>query len=247
MKYIIICAGQSNMDGKRCKRRKQNPTLRKIPKRTQFFWKGKLYSKWKNRHFGPELGFAHEFIKLNPEKELIILKHSPGGANLYYDWNPDGISKGKGITYKGPLYPQMIEKYQQLESLLKHDGETYKCGGFLWMQGESDSTVDMMAKAYKNNLQVFIQQVREDIGVQDLPFLMGRVYPQNRPNKKGEIIQPFTAIVRHSQEELSEEMKNLIFVDIDDFDLLADMVHFNAESELKLGVRFAQNLEEFIS
>jgi carbohydrate esterase-like sialic acid-specific acetylesterase len=246
MKYIIICAGQSNMDGRRCKRKKQIPILRKIPKKVQFFWKGNLYNKWKNRYFGPELGFVHEFIKVNPEKELIILKHSPGGTNLNYDWNPDGISKGEKIKYKGPLYPQMIEKYRQIESLLQDKGEMYRCIGVLWMQGESDSTEQTMANAYKDNLRAFIHKIRCDIGILHLPFLMGRIYPQNRPNKKGEIIQPYSAIVRQSQDDLSKELKNVRSINIDDIELLADMIHFNAQSQLKLGIRFAQNLNNLI-
>ena len=69
--------------------------------------------------FGPEVGFAHEIVQVYPEDTIVLCKVAFGGANLYYDWNPDGVSQGPEDVYRGPMYPKLIDAVFRLKAVLK--------------------------------------------------------------------------------------------------------------------------------
>ena len=54
-----------------------------------------------------------------------------------------------------------------------YKGQGYEIAGFVWFQGWNDHIDAQYADAYARNLEAFIRDVRKDLGVPKLPFVIG--------------------------------------------------------------------------
>jgi hypothetical protein len=107
--------------------------------------------------------------------------------------------------------------------------------GMFWMQGESDaypphSTLEH-AQEYQQNLTNFIQYVRTDLGVPDLPFVIGRISQSS--------VWTWRDIVRQAQVNVSQTVPNTAIFTTDDLPLQTDNMHYNIIGTTTLGERFA--------
>ncbi|MFN7021651.1 MAG: sialate O-acetylesterase [Phycisphaerales bacterium] len=126
-------------------------------------------------HFGPELQFGHvlgDFL----ENEVLIIKTAWGGKSLYADFRPP--SSG-GTT--GPYYTLMIEQIREALANIKRDfpqskAEGYELAGLVWYQGWNDGCDTKHAvPEYERNLVNLIRDVRKDLGVPNLPVVVGEL------------------------------------------------------------------------
>lgn len=126
-------------------------------------------------HFGPELQFGH-VIGDAFDNEVLLIKTAWGGKSLYVDFRPP--SSG-GAT--GPYYTLMIQQVRDALANIKRDfpqskADAYEIAGFVWYQGWNDGCDPKRAvPEYENNLVNLIKDVRKDLGVPNLPVVIGEL------------------------------------------------------------------------
>lgn len=226
---VFVLAGQSNMDGRGGAA--DLPVEWKQPVTNAVIFDGKSWvpvkpargtpgepDRWGS--FGPELGFSRQMSEKFGQP-IGIVKHGTSGTSLAKDWD---LKDPKSHYYL------MLNKIRAAEQSRK-----IEIVGMLWMQGESDSCFEPMAKAYAANLEALIQASRKDFGGPKMLFVAGRVNPPESGYR-------FVKIVRKAQE--SCRLPGYAFVDCDGFATYgqADLVHFNVSGQMALGQAFADTM-----
>jgi hypothetical protein len=237
--HVFIMAGQSNMEGLA-----KNSDISAIYKQAQA---GVIINSKNNPfntgwgdlrpgygastlRFGPEVTFGYDvYSKLGGEK-VGLIKYAVGGTNLYGNWRPP--SSG-GTT--GSLYNNMINfsKTQLDELKVTYD---VKVQGFCWMQGEGDTHSTIAANEYQANLSNLIKDVRNDLGLGELPFIIAKIDVQR--------IWRYNAIVRQAEDNVANTVNNVYIFDTKGF--ATDGVHYLAAGCEELGHHFAQATYSFI-
>ena len=178
-------------------------------------------------HYGPEMTLARELLKLFPEDDLYFVKYAMGSTSLQTHWNPEtsGAPSGKDGVY----FKHFISFcYQALASLAHLD---VSLEAMFWLQGEGDSGKANLAKAYYDNLLLFIESVRQQLGKPQLPFIASEIFWRAKQTKK------VNAAIRALQD--SGETSRYAWVDAPDGGVLHDG-HLNPPSIACAGVRFAE-------
>ena len=120
--------------------------------------------------FGPEIGFAHAIAAAWPGRRIGIVKQAVGGTGIMA-WAPEWNEEDAAITgdaAKGPLYAKLVGKAQAALN-----AESVELRGFLWLQGAKDMRDVRAASRYADNLAELAAALRRDLGVADLPALIG--------------------------------------------------------------------------
>jgi alpha-galactosidase len=124
----------------------------------------------RNGSIGPELGFGHVVGEAFDEPVLLI-KTAWGGKSLAVDFRPP--SSGGQV---GPFYTEMLAHVKEVLDTLKKKFPKYRNGyeivGFGWHQGWNDGCDMAASREYEENLANFIRDVRKDLGVETLPFVI---------------------------------------------------------------------------
>ncbi len=150
---------------------------------------------------GPEFTFGLTMDAALGEPVLLI-KTAWGGKSLYYDFRPPGagayprsaddIAKNRNPeSGSGHYYRLMVEHVKKVLADPKRvcpaydAAQGYKIAGFVWLQGWNDmvdrNIYPMPPKGSKENryakysewLATFIRDVRKDLGVPKMPFIIG--------------------------------------------------------------------------
>lgn len=244
---LYLLAGQSNMDG-RGKAADLKPEQRETADAVIFYrnpptasdgwrpltpgysvapgYKGPIPSPT----FGPEIGFAIEVLKDRPGRPIALVKGSKGGTSLAKDWKP---GKAGEPDTQGPCYRNFIETIHLACKDLDSRGDTYTVRGILWHQGEDD--VRSTAEEYQRMLTQFIARIREDVKQPDLPFVIGEVYDNGKRDS-----------VRAAQRATAAAVPHAAFVSAEGLKTWDHGTHFDAESQLTLGKRFADAMAKLI-
>jgi len=128
---------------------------------------------------GPELAFGWVVGDYIDDKVLLI-KFGPGGCSLAGPWRPPSSGpagkkpRGPGV---GDQYDGMIAGVKKQLKNLKADfpeygGKGYEIVGFGWHQGWNDGCSAKDVAEYEKNMANFIRDVRKDLGVAKLPFVI---------------------------------------------------------------------------
>jgi alpha-galactosidase len=125
----------------------------------------------RNDRIGPEFQFGHVMGGCL-DNQVLIIKTAWGGKSLAKDFRPPGSG---GET--GPYYTEMMKHIKDvLGDIKKHfgdyDGEGYEIVGFGWHQGWNDGCGVADTAEYEKNLANFIRDIRKELGVKDLPFVI---------------------------------------------------------------------------
>jgi len=241
MDDLIVLAGQSNMVGQGCVADIPE-TMRSGLGTLQFFENDGMRSLLADPMFGPEVGLVRAWRMHHGGRVPWVCKVARGGANLFYDWNPDGVSKGPEDDYRGPMYPALITAVQRVREEARAQGcSSLNLRGVVWMQGERDSVFEFMAARYADNLKGFIRALRRDLQTPDLPFVMGRIAPRVYDLEAGGHRHAFRDRVRESQAVVAKEVSGVSLVETDDLPQ-TDNLHFDTAGQLLLGERFAAAL-----
>lgn len=80
----------------------------------------------------------------------------------------------------GQKYREMIQEIHTVLADIKqvypaYDGTGFEVSGFVWFQGFNDVINDEFRAEYGENMVHFIRDVRKDLGVLDLPFVIGEL------------------------------------------------------------------------
>lgn len=132
---------------------------------------------------GPELQFG-QVVGDHYDSDVLIIKTAWGGKSLAVDFFPPGAAGASGYKNRpitpgdtGYYYVQMISIVNEVLGHLEdhvpsYKGQGYEIMGFGWHQGWNDRINQEANDAYRENMIQFIKDVRKDLGVPKLPFVM---------------------------------------------------------------------------
>jgi alpha-galactosidase len=163
---------------------------------------------------GPELGFGN-VIGDAFEEPVLLIKLAWGGKSLGKDFRPP--SSG-GET--GPYYLEIVKRTKEILGDLKKQfpefgDRGYELAGFGWHQGWNDRINQKFNDEYEQNMANFIRDIRKDLGVKDLPFVIAET-GMNGPDEK----HPRALSLMKAQAAVAEHKEfkgNVAFVGTRDF------------------------------
>jgi alpha-galactosidase len=138
---------------------------------------------------GPELQFGH-VVGNHFDEQVLLIKTAWGGKSLAVDFRPPSSGKisypiGKNLETKireapgtlGQYYRRMLAHVRDVLENLKlyfpgYDGRGYEIVGIGWHQGWNDRVNQAFNDEYEKNLVNFIRDVRKDLSIKDLPFVI---------------------------------------------------------------------------
>ncbi|MDA8564204.1 hypothetical protein N9L06_07125 [Mariniblastus sp.] len=176
--------------------------------------------------FGPEMTLGRTLADENPNRNIAIVKYAVGGANLNVQWNP--------ISAEPNLYDEFITTINNAVAAIPA-GDTHSFKGMVWMQGETDAAFTDMTAAYETNLTNLISQVRQDVGVADLPFSIGQLGAV--PGRDG------MGTIQSVQAEVAARDSNVSLVITSSLALQSDNLHFTNDAQQELGIQFAAGVQ----
>jgi len=163
---------------------------------------------------GPELQFGHVVGNALPNQVLLI-KTAWGGKSLAKDFRPPGAGGEVGPYYTKTL-SHVKEVLGDLKSLFPaYDGKGYEIAGFGWHQGWNDRVNQAYNDEYEKNLAHFIRDVRKDLGVPKLPFVIAETGMSGREEKHPRALSLMKA--QAAVAEYPEFKGNVAFVGTKDF------------------------------
>lgn len=225
--WVFIMAGQSNMAGRGVVQPGDTlPQSNIITINKKNEW---IYAKEPLHFYQPALtgldcgmSFA-KYLAENISKDITIaiLPTAVGGSSINY-WLNDSVFNGV------KLQSNLIEKihFATQNGVLK---------GIIWHQGESDATKSGIP-LYKKNLKELFCIMRDKSGNQNLPIFAGELgsYSVNKETKKN--WSTITKIIH----EVADQDPNLYVIETSDLTPKIDKIHFDTESQRKLGQRYAE-------
>lgn len=120
---------------------------------------------------GPELGFGN-VVGDSMGEPVLLVKLAWGGKSLFVDFRPPS-SGGK----LGPYYTEVIKGTVEAVAKLgtnfpQFKGRPVEIVGFGWHQGWNDRINADAVAEYEQNMANFIKDVRKDLNVPKLPFVI---------------------------------------------------------------------------
>ncbi|KNY25587.1 sialate O-acetylesterase [Pseudobacteroides cellulosolvens] len=180
--------------------------------------------------FGPELIFGRDIAKLMPDSKILLIKEGWSGTSLCGDWRPPSAG---GTT--GKLYTSFITNTKKALAALS-PGTQYEIAGMCWMQGESDACAPNIASDYEGNLTAFINDVRKELNVPNMPFIIAMIDDSSS--------WPYYETVRQGEINVSEKVPHVGIFDTKDLD--TDGMHYKTPGMLEMGALFAKTMYDEI-
>ena len=226
---VFLLAGQSNMVGQGTTS-ELPPQYKRNPTNVSFYFNGYKTSLNRFKHFGPEIGFAHEIAKRYPGTKIKLIKFAVGGTSMFA-WHPHWDAAKANSTRNasaGALFKKLIKTAK-----IPFDEENSVFAGVLWMQGEQDAKYPVAAQQYASNLNSFVSALRHELKAPSVAFLMGKVNPPIA-------LFPATLTVQTAQNLAQQRIRNCHLIKTADLGKRSDLLHYNTKGQLELGKRFAQ-------
>lgn len=236
--WVFIMAGQSNMAGRGIVQPEDTvpqSNIITINKKNEWILAKEPLHFYQPKLTGLDCGmsFAKYLAKnISNDITIAILPTAVGGSSINY-WLTDSVFNDVH------LYSNLIEKIQ----LAKQYGVLK---GILWHQGESDATFTKIPE-YEKNIEKLFCLIRNKADIQNLPIFVGELgtYSQKKDTKKN------WAEINKIIHKVVKKDKNTYLVETGDLISNDDFIHFNADSQRKLGQRYAEkflksNKEHFI-
>ena len=200
--------------------------------------------------FGVELTFAIRMQQLDPKANVAIIKYSKGGTSLdtaaqnYGTWG-ENFLKGNGINQYDNFLAAV--NYAMKSTDIDGDGKPDKLepAGIVWMQGESDGTVESSALKYEDNLKHFMSLARKAFNNETLPVVIGRISDSHK-SETGKV-WTYGDIIRKAQADFVEKDGRAALVTSTDNYSYSDPWHYNSEGFSDLGNKFAEALYSIIT
>ena len=106
--------------------------------------------------------------------DIFLIKVAWGGRSLAVNYRPPSSGGETGLYYEAMLadvYRTIVHLPEMVPGYTFDRG--YSIEGFAWHQGWNDGCDKNMTAEYESNLANLIRDVRTDLGVPDLPFVVG--------------------------------------------------------------------------
>lgn len=196
--------------------------------------------------FGPELTFAREMKRLNPELNIALIKYTRSGSSIAVgashggNWHPD--YRGKNGLNQYDFAVQTIENALAHEDI---DGDGLRDrlipAGLLWMQGEGDALAPGPAEAYYLNLDNLIHHLRHSLQAPTLPLVIGRI-TDSKMNAGGPMMPHIDRVHEAQSAFVSRDTCAAYLTETEDYAHAADGWHYTADGYLRLGRAFAKHM-----
>jgi len=222
---VYILMGQSNMAGRAALRAEDSLVQNK---NVLMFTKNTEWAAAKNPvHFdkpgitgvGPGLSFGLAMQQQAKTKRIGLVPTAVGGTSINA-WVPDGYDKA---TKKYP--------YNDAEKRIVEAMKAGTVKGVIWHQGEADSQADS-ARIYLPKLIALIQRLRKLTGNEALPFVAGELGHFN----------PKYANINQQLAKLPGLVAHTAVVSSAGLTDKGDRTHFDTQSAILLGNRFAEKM-----
>ncbi|MBE6958728.1 MAG: sialate O-acetylesterase [Ruminococcaceae bacterium] len=161
--------------------------------------------------------FARCFADAYPGAEVGIIPCADGGSALS-QWMP------------GEVF------YDYALACARLGMRSAKLAGILWHQGESDCAPELCG-TYCQRLQTMMTQLRQDLGMPELPILVGGLGEYLIGCERFPEVQNYRELNGQLQKFAAEDSK-CEFVDASGLEGKADNLHFTAAAQLEFGKRY---------
>lgn len=186
----------------------------------------------------PEESFIPTVEKEFGKENVIVIKSAQGGQPIrrwFKEWKD---ATGNKPAKNGDLYDVLMKKVTPAVK-----GQKLASVTFLWMQGERDAK-EKHATVYKASFQGILEQVKKDLELKEINFVIGRLSDFDMQNKK----YAHWTMVRDIQVALAEESPNGAWVDTDDLNdgknrkgkEIKNDLHYSADGYVTFGKRLAE-------
>lgn len=204
--------------------------------------------------FGPELGLGEAMFgryELGDEiHKAVIIKYSACGSTFTDHWYSSSSIEDASVNAKldlkqvrtnektnkqtGPLTNNLYQIIDATISQLEEEGCEYVFDGAAFIHGEQDAKFDDNMEIYKSALNYFISDLRDYIGVDDLPFVITEALTNSAK---------YSNTLRTIQKEVANETENCYLVTNEDlYTNTFEPWHFGAQSNFELGNRIGAEL-----
>lgn len=221
---LFLLIGQSNMAGRGPIGAEDREALPGIwVQAKDLLWKPAVdplhYDKPEIAAVGLGRSFARALTGAHPGASIGLIPAAFGGSSLE-EWKP-------GSTH-------YTEAIRRTRAALR-DG---RLRGILWHQGEADSKDESLAHSYVHRFEAFVRQLRADLGVPDIPVIVGELgrFYRNRPNDGAK----FADVVNAQLKQIPESVRHSAFVSSEGLTDKGDVTHFDTRSLHEFGARYAQ-------
>jgi hypothetical protein len=219
---IFLLAGQSNMAGRgEIEAEDRVPIPRVFALNRELEWTPAVEPVHFDRPYvgsGLARPFAKYLLEANPSASIGLVPCAVGGTGLNL-WTPGG-----------DLYENAITR---MRVALKSG----RLRAILWHQGESDSGSEELARSYRERWTRFIEGLRNDLGGQDVPVLIGQLGEFIYKEKGGN--SPYAQVANEQLALIPLYVPKTAFVSAAGLTHKGDRVHFDRASLNELGRRFA--------
>ncbi len=195
----------------------------------------------------PNTSFTPTVKKILGPDNILIVKDAEGGRPIrrWYKGKTLPIpDEGQPV---GDLYDRLLTKVRQA---IKPVSIKIKTVTFVWMQGEEDA-FEEQGDIYAVNLKGLIDQLRRDLGRQDINVVIGRLSDYDGLSSKR---SAHWTMVRNAQVAVATSDTHIVWVDTDDLNdgrnwegqEIENDLHYSVEGYSILGQRFANEAIQLI-
>lgn len=172
--------------------------------------------------WGPEVGFARDWLAANPTGILYLGKVAKGET---------GLAPSAGLDWSPASQGEMFDRAAGVAAAMRANLGVATLDAVFWMQGEQDATDAGAASAYGDRLTAFLGAVRADwMGDAGGYVGAGRIGDSDA--------LPFNLDVRVAQWQVDQVDDHLETFRTLDFEMQADGLHYAADGHLAIGHRF---------
>lgn len=161
--------------------------------------------------------FAKHFIADHEKDSCALIPCADGGSSL------DEWAQGE------PLYEHAV-------FCAKMALRSSKLAGILWHQGEADTAAERYP-FYREKFLKLITALKQEIGAENVPVLMGGLGEYLKFNPTDETLQNYHYI-NAALCQIAKENKNFYYVSAKGLSCKPDVLHFNAKALREFGERF---------
>lgn len=163
---------------------------------------------------GPEFGFGHR-VGEAIDDQVLLIKVAWGGKSLAKDFRPPSSGGEVGPYYK-ELFTHVHDVLGNIQAHFpEYKGQGFEIAGFGWHQGWNDRVNQSFNDEYEQNLANFIRDVRKELDVEDLPFVIAETGMSGHEEKHPRALSLMRA--QAAVAEYDEFKGNVAFVGTKDF------------------------------
>ena len=169
---------------------------------------------------GPGIPFALEMLKVDPKITIGLVPCAVGGTSLNH-------------------WVQGADLYEKTVSRAKLAAPAGVIKGVLWHQGETDTANQKNAETYEARLTQMLKDLRVDLGLPNLPIVVGQLGEFLTPEK-----YPYVDTVRAAIKHTPAVVAHVGYADSAGLGDKGDQLHFSADAQKEMGLRYAKAMQE---